>query len=162
MEHSESFAHRLAAQRFRNRRREFALALAGLLGEGAPAPLGDPDRAAALSAEYRASYDVAAPSEWALVRREWPAIEVTELVDAVHRLARNVGRRPVWVLCLGEDAQAAASDSDVVLDNPLGFAAVTGHQLALLDVEVPAGVSLARHSHHVGPRVSFRWELEVW
>jgi hypothetical protein len=162
MEHSEPLARRLAAQRFRRKRQEFAAALAGLLGEAAPVPLGDPDQAGMLSAEYQASYDAAAPNEWALVRREWPAAEATDLVDTIHRLARNAGGRRIWVLGLGGDAQAAASHSDAVLGNPLGFAAATAHQLALLDAEVPAGVSLARHSHHIGPRVSFSWELEVW
>jgi hypothetical protein len=115
-----------------------------------------------LSAEFRASHDAAGPDEWALVRRAWPIGETTEPVAAVQRLARNLGARRVWAIGLADPAQAVAVESDLVLDNPLGFAAATDHDLALLDAEVPAGLWLARHAHHFPGDARFSWELEVW
>ena len=60
------------------------------------------------------------------------------------------------------ERQAVPLESDAALDNPLGFASLAGHELWLLDRE-PAGLSLVRHSHRVGPNaVRGMWELEVW
>jgi hypothetical protein len=50
-----------------------------------------------------------------------------------------------------------AVESDAVLDNPLGFAALAGGELVLLDQEVPAGIWLGGPAAGTGG-----WELEVW
>jgi hypothetical protein len=162
MDRSEELERRVVAQRFRNRRRVLAEALAELLGEGAPEVLADVGEVERLSAAIHASYGVA-QEEAAIVCRSWRAEDAGELRAAFGRLAGRLGRREVWVLDLGWDGQVFASDSDAVLADPLGFAEATGHHLAILDAGAPAGLSLARHSHHYGPRVvRFTWELECW
>jgi hypothetical protein len=51
-----------------------------------------------------------------------------------------------------------------VLDNPLGFATLAGHELLLLDRELPAGLWLWRRVHDDGAArgVTVAWELELW
>ena len=83
-------------------------------------------------------------------------------MDACHRLARNLGVRDAWLMAGDRTAQAETLRSDTVLDNPMGFAAVAGHQLRLLDSQVTAGLWLARLSHHFGAEVRFTWELDVF
>jgi hypothetical protein len=162
MNRQEELQRRVEAQRFRNRRRALSEALAELIGGDAPEPLGDPEEVDRLCAAIHASYGVAQESD-AIVRRSWRAEEADDLRAAFERLARGLGRRPVWVLDLGWVPQAFASDSDTVLAAPLGFADASGYHLAILDAVAPAGLSLARHSHHYGPRVTrFTWELECW
>jgi hypothetical protein len=164
MEPSDELAARLAANRFRLERDDFAAALERLLGRAAPEPVADPAHAAALAADFRAAYDDASPHEWALVTRAWGAADEQALADTLHRLSRNLGARPAWLLVTPPPMkQAAALGSDVALDNPLGFAAATGGALALLDGELPAGLRLVRHSHHGGRgEVRYTWELEVF
>jgi hypothetical protein len=160
MERSEELERRVVAQRFRNRRRALAGALEALLGEGASEVLADAAEVERLAAAIHDSYATAGE---AVVCRSWRAEDAGELRAAFGRLARRLGRRRVWVLDLGWDAQAFALDSDAVLGDPLGFAEATGHHLAILDAGVPAGLSLARHSHHYGPQVKrYTWELECW
>ena len=163
MERSNELTARLAANRFRLDRADFADGLARLLGRASPEPLADAARAAALSDDFRAAHDAAMPHDWALVTHAWGATEEAALTDALHRLARNLGARPSWLFAQAGAPQAAALTSDAALDNPLGFAAAAGHQLALLDRELPAGLWLVRHSHHYGAAdVRFTWELEVF
>lgn len=162
MSRSEELERRVVAQRLRNRRRALADVLVGLLGEGAPEPLADAGEVERLCAAIHESYGVAQEGE-AIVRGSWRAEDAGELRDAFGRLARGLGRRGVWVLDLGWEPQAFASESDTVLGDPLGLAEVTGHHLAILDAGAPAGLSLARHTHHYGPEVKrFTWELEAW
>ena len=162
MERSEELTARLAANRFRIARAEFASALARLLGRAAPEPIADAAQAVALSNDFRAAYDAAEPYDWAMVTRAWGAAEAPAVVEALYRLSRNVGMRPTWLLAREGEPQAVALASSSVLDNPLGFAAAAGHELVLLDREVPAGLWLVRHSYHNGPHVRFTWELEVF
>ena len=162
MEHFDEIRARLAAERFRQRRDVAHEEIARLVGpRPAVALLEDAARAAALQAEFLASHRAAEGQEWACVAQEWPAADVVALTDTVHRLARNLRSRAVWLLLAGQDPQAAIVDSDLVLDNPLGFAALAGHEVRLLDREVPAGLWLTRHED--GPTDAARtWALEVW
>jgi hypothetical protein len=81
----------------------------------------------------------------------------------VHRVGAYVGARPAWLVVPGREPQAVALTSDVVLDNPLGFAALADFELVLLDQRVPAGLWLGRHTHVPGPGLTrYSWELEVW
>ena len=162
MERSDELTARLAANRFRLDRADFAAALTRLLGRAAPEPVADAGQATALSADFRAAYDAAEPHDWALVACAWGSAEEPAIAEALHRLSRNLGARPAWLLAWAGAPQAVALASDVALDNPLGFAAAAGHELALLDRELPAGLWLVRHSHHYGPDVRFTWELEVF
>lgn len=149
---------------------ELAIALRALLGARAPAPIDDAARAARLATEFAASRDAAVPSEWALLSRTWPADATPALVDTLHRLARNLGDRSVWLLDLGAPAQAVALPSAAVLDNPLGFAAATDHALALLDADVVAGLRLVRRAPDQtasddsasDDTRDATWGLEVW
>ena len=143
-------------------RAALAADLVRLLGRDAPAPLDDPRRAAALEREFRASHDDALPDEWALVGRVWEATEEQALVDTLHRLARNVGARDAWMLWPESGPHAAALASDLVLDNPLGFAAMADGELRLLDQAVPGGLWLRRLVREEEGGVVFSWELEVW
>ena len=162
MNRSEELERRVVAQRLRNRRRALSAALVELLGEAAPEPVADVVEVERLCAAIHASYGVAQEGE-VIVRGSWRAEDAGELRAVFGRVARGLGRRGVWVLDLGWDPQAFASDSDTVLGDPLGFAEATGHHLAILDAGAPAGLSLARHTYHYGPEVKrFTWELEAW
>jgi hypothetical protein len=167
MEPSDDLRARLAAERFRHHRNVVHEDLVRLVGpRSAVTLLEDAAGAAAMEAEFLASHRAAEGQDWACVAQEWPDAEVVALADTVHRLARNLRPRSVWLLLAsheGHAPQAAVVDSDAVLDNPLGFAALGDHEVRLLDREVPAGLWLARHSYHHGPTdVRHTWELEVW
>ena len=165
MEPTDDLRARLAAERLRRRRDSVDEEIARLVGPRSPVRLlDDTARAASLHAEFLASFRAAEGQEWACVAQEWPGADVVALVDTVHRLARNLRARGVWLL-LGHQEQelAAPVDSDAVLDNPLGFAALGDHELRLLDRDVTAGLWLARHSVHIGTApVEYTWALEVW
>jgi hypothetical protein len=160
MSSPDETAHRQVSARFHARRAELAGALVGLLGpRAAPAPA-DAATAAAVAEELSASHRDAEPYDWALVRHAWPAAGAGDCADALHRLARNLGVRAVWLVdgAPAAPAQAAPLDSDAVLDNPFGFAALAegdGPELRLLDRDVAAGLWLTRD-------VASGWELEVW
>ncbi|HKG93040.1 MAG TPA: hypothetical protein VKA84_14145 [Gemmatimonadaceae bacterium] len=153
-----------AEQRFRTRRVEFAGALRQLLGaRAAPEPLADRASAAALAAELAATLEAAEQHDWGVVSREWSAADAEAMAEVMHRLSGNLGARAVWLLTADPEPQGAPLGSDAALDNPLGFAAAGGHELRLLDRELPAGLWLVRHSHHYGPStIRYRWALEVW
>lgn len=152
--------------RFRARRAEVAEGLARLLGpRDAVAPLDDPAAVATVEAELLASHREAEPNDWALVRREWRAEAVADCADTLHRLAANLGPRAVWLVVPGREPQAVPISSDLVLDNPLGFAALVESadaELRLLDREVAAGLWLVRQGTYVGAVVAHSWELDVW
>lgn len=163
MTSGDELAARLAANRFRLEREAFATSLVQLLGRSAPAPLDDAVRTAALVAEFRAAHSAAEPNEWAISRSEWSAAASTELVETLHRLARNLKNRAVWLLTGERTSQAITVESDAIFDNPLGFAAIADYELRLLDQQVAAGAWLVRHSHHFGrDNVRYTWELEVF
>jgi hypothetical protein len=175
MEPHDDLRARLAAERFRRRRDAVGEDLARLVGPRLTVTLlDDAARAAALQAEFLASHRAAEGQEWACVAQEWPAADVVALTDTVHRLARNLRPRAVWLLLPGHEPQAAGIDSDIVLDNPLGFAALGDHDVRLLDRDVPAGLWLARHPQgdvdatdaragHADARADVHtWSLEVW
>jgi hypothetical protein len=160
---SDEIARRAAAARFRRGRASMASDLTRLLGPRAGAALlEDRERAVALNADFLRTHTEAAKHDWARISQWWDASEAGDLANALHRLARNAGARPVWLIVLGREPQAAVTDSDSVLDNPLGFAALGDYELRLLDCEVPAGLWLVRHSYHAGAGVAYRWEFEVW
>jgi hypothetical protein len=162
----DELARRGEAERFRLRRAEVAEGLTALLGPRAGVtPLADAAAAAAVESEFAASHEAAEPNEWALVRREWPARDTEALSDTLHRLARNLGARPVWLVVPGRVPQGAVLTSDAVLDNPFGFAALAEGQapeLRLLDREVAAGLWLVREGHRMGTVVVQEWSLDVW
>ena len=156
-----------AVQRFRAERAALADAVAALLGPRADvAPADDPAQVASLASEFLAAHRAAEPHDWGLVRRAWRAADVTACADTLHRLSHHLGARPVWLVVPGRSPQAVSLASDVVLDNPLGFAALArgphGPALQLLDPEVEAGLWLVRHSHHYPGDGGDGWELEVW
>ena len=155
----EDSARRASDRRFEARRREIIEAIRALLGpRGSAEPLRDADRAAALAAEARASHREAEPHPWAIVRREWQEDDRTAVVRLLHALRELLGPRSVWLILPGREPQAVALSTDAVLDNPLGFAALSGFEMILLDQDVPAGLWLLRLSRASGPA----WELEVW
>ena len=93
-ERSDDLTRRASDDRFRRGREALAAALRALLGAGAPAPLSDADRAAALAAEARAAHRAAADRPWALVRHEWAADDreaVSAVVQAVGALWLTLG-----------------------------------------------------------------------
>jgi hypothetical protein len=158
-------ARRASDARFLRRRSVVVESLGALLGPHARdvAPLADADQAAALAAEARASHRAAEPHAWALARRAWSRDERAAVVELLHAINARLGARASWLVLPGWEPQAVALSSDVVLDNPLGFAAAAGFEMMLLDREVPAGMWLLRHSH-AGPDggTAFSWDLEVW
>jgi len=146
-------------RRFHRDRRELIAAIRGLLGpRSRTEPLADADRAAALAAEARASHREAEPSSWALVRHEWGLDEREGVVNLLHAFGELLGPRSVWLILPGREPQAVGLPIDAVLDNPLGFAALSDFEMVLLDQSVPAGLRLLRHSYPISPE----WELEVW
>ena len=163
MDRSDEIRRRAGEARFRRGRASMASDLTRLLGtRTAAALLEDRERAVALNAEFLRTHTEATSQDWARITQWWDASEAGDLAEALHRLARIAGARPVWLLAGGREPQAAVTDSDSILDNPLGFAALGDYELRLLDREVPAGLWLVRHSYHAGPDVAYRWELEVW
>lgn|GEM_PF-5176856 len=162
-ERSDDLTRRASDDRFRRGREALAAALRALLGAGAPAPLSDADRAAALAAEARAAHRAAADRPWALVRHEWAADDREAVSAVVQAVGALVATRPAWLIVPGREPQAAAVTVDVVLDNPLGFAALAeDYELVLSDAALPAGLWLGRHAHAPPPPPRYTWELEVW
>jgi hypothetical protein len=164
-ERSGDIARRASDNRFRRGREALTEALRSLLGPGAPEPVADAGRAAALAGAARAGHRAAAEHAWALVRHEWRTDDRNGVASLVHALGALLGARPAWLVVPGREPQAVAVASDAVLDNPLGFAALAqGGELVLLNGCVPAGLWLGRHTHiHPAPApVRYTWELEVW
>jgi hypothetical protein len=166
---SDDIARRASGDTFRRDGEALLGELRRLLGaHAAPELVADADAASALAAEARAGREAAEPHDWALVRRAWPADSRDAVVALVHAVSEAVGPRPVWLVVAGRTPQVAALRSDVVLDNPLGFAALSHAapgrvELVLMDRQVPAGLRLGRHVHVSGPTdTRFTWELEVW
>jgi len=159
----EDSTRRASDNRFRRDREALGTALRSLLGNGAPLPLADADRAAALAAEARAAHRAASEHSWALVQHAW-ATDDREGVSAVaHALGARIGARPAWLVVPGREPQAVAVAGDAVLDNPLGFAALSeDHELVLLDAALPAGLWLGRQTDVGPPPTRHGWELEVW
>jgi hypothetical protein len=155
-------ARQASDRRFLRGRAELAVALRSLLGaRDAPEPLADADRAASVAAEARAGHRASAEHAWALVRHEWREGGRAGAAAVLQAVGALAGPRPVWLVVPGREPQAVAVDSDRVLDNPLGFAALAeGGELVLLDRQLPAGVWLARHPG--GPGAPDAWEVEVW
>jgi hypothetical protein len=149
---------RASDRRFHHRRAELVEALRALLGaRAAPAPLDDAARAAALAAEVTREHRAARQNSWAVVRHEWAAHARAAVAALLQDVSERVGARPVWLVVPGREPQAVPASSDAVLDNPLGFAALAGGELVLLDRELPAGLWLA------GPAAGGdAWRLEVW
>jgi hypothetical protein len=154
---------RVVAQKFRTRNEEFVGELKSLLGSRSnPLSTADAEEASRLAKEFKAGYESAVPHDWALVKVVWGDAKTPDLVDALNKLSNHLGNREVWLLDLREERQAVALDSEEVLDNPVGFAAVCDQQVALLDRDVPGGFWLVRHSYHVGRAITYEWELEIW
>jgi hypothetical protein len=164
MESGDDLAARLSALRFGRRRDELAGWLRALLGPRADAvPVQELARAAALHTEYRACERASEGQDWALARATWALADIDEAIETLHRLSNNLGVRASWLIVPEREPQACLLMSDVVLDNPLGFALLAEHELALMDQSVPAGLSFLRHSHQNGDgAVEYEWELVVW
>ena len=172
IDRSDDIARRASDNRFRRGREALAVELRRLLGESIPhEPVAEADTAATLAADARAGHRAAEEHEWALVRRTWPTDDRQAVVALVHALDGALGSRPVWLVVPDREPQVVALTSDVVLDNPLGFAALAALaggtlgsvELVLHDREVPAGLWLGRHVHVFGPHdVRYTWELEIW
>jgi hypothetical protein len=154
---------RIRANRFRHEQNALAASLRALLGQTADAlEFVNLARADALEAEFLASQRAADDID-SVVEHMWPQGQIDVFVDTVHRVARNVGSRPVWLIIRLTEPQAVAMPNDLPLDNPLGFAAQAARaELRLLDRELPAGLWLLRHSHVYGDRREYSWELSVW
>ena len=157
-EHPDDDPRRASDERFERQRAELTVALRGLLGpREAVVPLPDADRAAALAAEARRAHREGAAYDWALVRERWPAGERARVAAVLHELSARLGPRASWLIVPGREPQAVALSSDVVLDNPFGFAALGGEsELVLLDQQLPAGLWLGP------PAAGDGWELEAW
>ena len=151
------------AERFRHEELALADALASLLGREARAlSLVERPRAAALATEFLASHH-AHELHGGVTEETWRQAQVQLAVDALHRASRNLGSRPVWLLVGLSDPHAVALASEIVLDNPLGFAALGDHELRVLDCELPAGLWLLRGTHQAEAETSdCTWELTAW
>ena len=159
----DDIARRASDNRFRRGRADLGEALATLLGaRDAPEPVADADRAAALAAEARSAYRAAESQDWSVVRAEWRSDDRVAVTDLLHAIAAAVGPRPVWLVVPGREPQAVPLTADVVLDNPLGFAALGDHEFTLLDHSVPGGLTLTRHARGSGAETSYTWEAEAW
>jgi hypothetical protein len=161
---SDDITRRASDNRFRRDREALNEALAGLLGARlAIEALSDADRAAAIAAEATAGHRAAEDHGWALVRHASPTDDRAALVALLHAIERRLESRAVWLVVPGREPQVVPLTSDVVLDNPLGFAALADFELVLLDQQVPAGLWVGRHVHDAGAgAVAHSWELEVW
>ena len=153
----------IRASRFRHEQSGLAAALEGLLGTASGGlefvPL---DRADALAAEYQLSRRSAADVN-TTVEAAWPEDEIERAVNYIHALIEYVGQRPAWLIVQLTEPQAVALTSEIVLDNPLGFATLADNEVRLLDRKLPSGLHLLRHSHHFGPMFTeYTWELTVW
>lgn len=161
---SEDIARRASDNRFRSHRTALIEALRSLLGpRSAPEPLANADGAAALAAEARAAYRAAEAQRWGVVGREWWSDERDAIVDVLHAVRAAIGQRPVWFIIPGREPQVVPLASDVVLDNPLGFMALTDDEFTMFDQAAPAGLTLARHAHFRGGGLTtYSWEMEAW
>lgn len=161
---SDEIARRASNDRFRRAREALVEALRALVGpHAAVEPLTDADRAAALAAEAAAAYRAAQGEGWSIVHREWQSDDRAAVTDLLHVLSAALGARPVWFILPGREPQVVPMSSDLVLDNPLGFAALGDHEFTLLDQVLPAGFTLTRRSYHRGPaRTAYAWEVEAW
>ena len=158
MPHRDDDPLHASDRRFQRRRAELVDELRALLGSrGAPAPLDDAGRAAALAAESEAGQRAAREHGWAVVRHEWPVEARGAAAALVQAVGARMETRGVWLILPGRDPQAAPLDAEAVLDNPLGFARLGGEELVLLDRELPAGLWLAGPGAGTGG-----WRLEVW
>lgn len=157
-------AARLRADRFEHEQGALAAALRGLLGHTADSlTFADIARADALQGEFVASHRAADELAAGVVERVWPEAEIDAAVDTIHRLARNVGPRPVWLIVPLTDSHGVDMPNDLPLDNPLGFAALADSELRLLDRELPAGLWFLRHAPQLATgHFAYRWELSVW
>jgi hypothetical protein len=153
---------RASDARFAGRRAELCGALRGLLGaRRAPEPLADADQAASLAAEAGASHRAVRQHAWAVVRQTWPAEDRGGVAAVLQAMSVHLGPRTAWLILPGREPQAVPIDSEAVLDNPLGFAALADGELVVLDQSVPAGLWL------LGPASgsstgAHLWELDVW
>ena len=163
-ERPDEIARRASDNRFRRGQEALREALAALLGARYTADiLDDADRAAAIAAEARTVHRAAEEHDWTLVRHEWPSDDRTSVVAVLHAVSAHVGTRPLWLVIPDREPQVVGLTSDVVLDNPLGFAAIAGFELVLLDRELPAGLWLGRHSYiRPSEATTYMWELEAW
>jgi hypothetical protein len=153
---------RASDARFRRRRDELRDGLVALLGSHARLdPIADANRAAALAAEAVDAQRAASRESWAVVRQAWTGDARDALVTVLHLVSERIGDRAVWLVIPGREPQAVPLTIDVVLDNPLGFAALAGDELVVLDQQVPAGLTLT-HVRHVSGAAAERWDLEVW
>jgi hypothetical protein len=161
---SEDIARRASDNRFRRRREALVEALGALLGPRlAPEPLANSDCAATLAAEVRTAYRGAEEQAWGVVRGEWSSDDRGAVVDVLHAFAAALGPRSVWLVIPDREPQVVPLESDVALDNPLGFVALADHELTLFDQPLRAGLTLTRHSHFRGhARMSYSWEVEAW
>jgi hypothetical protein len=150
--------------RFRHEQSALAAALRSLLGQAADAlEFMGPERAGEIDAEFLESHRAADEYGASVVENFWPEAEIEKAVGVIHRLARHVGARPVWLIVPLSDPQAVAMPNELPLDNPLGFAALADSELRLLDHELPAGLWFLRHTHHLATNhVEYTWELSVW
>ncbi|HKW46426.1 MAG TPA: hypothetical protein VJN70_03245 [Gemmatimonadaceae bacterium] len=162
-EQNAELKQRLRANRFRHEQAGLAAALEALIGTaGGPLEFVTLERADALAAEYLLSHRSAADLN-ATVEATWPQDEIERAVNFIHGLIEHVGARPTWLVVQLTEPQAVALTSEIVLDNPLGFASLADTELRLLDRELPAGLWLRRHSHHYGPMLTdYAWELTLW
>jgi hypothetical protein len=155
---------RIRANRFRHEENALSAALRALLGQAADGlEFVDLARADALEAECLASHRAADEID-SVVGHTWGESDIEVTVDTIHRVARNVGSRPVWCIVRLTEPHALVMPNDLPLDNPLGFAALAWDDgdLRLLDRELPAGLWLVRHTHVHGAGREYSWELSVW
>ena len=153
----------IRANRFRQEQSGLAAALEALLGAVSDAlefvPLA---RADALAAEYQLSRRSAADVN-TTVEAAWPQEEIERAVNYIHALIEHVGARTAWLIMQLTEPQAVVLTSEIVLDNPLGFATLADNEVRLLDRELPAGLNFVRISHNYGPLLTdYTWELTVW
>ena len=162
-EQNAELSQRLRASRFRHEQSGLAAALEGLLGTASGAlEFVTLERADALAAEYQLSRRSAADVN-TTVDATWPQDEIERAVNFIHALIEHVGARPAWLIVQLTEPQAVALTSEIVLDNPLGFATLADNEVRLLDRELPAGLGFVRHSHQYGPMLTeYTWELTVW
>jgi hypothetical protein len=149
--------------RFRQEQSALAAALRALLGQAVDTlEFVGQERAEEIDAEFLQSRAV---EEYGsnVVQQVWPEGAIEAATEVIHRVSRNVGTRPVWLIVPLSEAQAVAMPNDFALDNPLGFAALADSELRLLDRELPAGLWFLRHSHDAETNhVDYTWELSVW
>jgi hypothetical protein len=84
---------RRRGERFEHEQAALAAALRGLLGQAESLELVDIARADALALEVLASHRTADEHQ-CVVEQVWPEAQIERAVEAIHRLATNVGARP--------------------------------------------------------------------